>query len=95
MMMMVMMMVVPMDGDDGDGDGDAGGDDDGDDGDGDGNDGGDDDGDGDDGDAAEPCLVGCFLLPDRRPEGERANCSLPHTHHDDKVMVPIIMIIRS
>ena len=82
MMMMVMMMVVPMDGDDGDGDGDAGGDDDG------------DCGDGDDGDAAEPCLVGCFLLPDRRPEGERANCSLPHTHHDDKVMVPIIMIIR-
>ena len=78
-MMMVMMMAVPMDGDDGDGDDD---------------DGGDDDGDGDDGDAAEPGLVGCFLLPDRRPEGERANCSLPHTHHDDKVMVPIIMIIR-
>ena len=76
-----------MDGDDGDGDDDDGDDDDGYDGDGDGDDSG-------DGDAAEPCLVGCFLLPDRRPEGERANCSLPHTHHDDKVMVPIIMIIR-
>ena len=33
----------------------------------------------------DPCLPGCVLLPDRGPEGERANGSLPHSHHDDQV----------
>ena len=40
----------------------------------------------------EAFMTGCLLLPDRRSKSERANRSLPYSHHDDQVIM--IVIIR-
>ena len=39
----------------------------------------------------EAFLTGCLLLPDRRSKSERANRSLPYSHHDDQVIMIIII----